>query len=67
MHDCYSLAFLLRIFGLVRPTRLIFLAMGKRCFVMGSIVLCSFPVTEGAARHVLIVAIKDNKIGSVPT
>ena len=30
---------------------------------MGSIVRCSFPVTEGAARHVLIIAIKDNKDG----
>ena len=30
---------------------------------MGSIVQCSFPVIEGAARHACIVAIKDNKIG----
>ena len=29
MHDLYSLVFLLRNFGLVWPTRLIFLAMGE--------------------------------------
>ena len=29
MHDYYSLVFLLRIFGLVRPTRSISLAMGE--------------------------------------
>ena len=29
MHDCYSLIFLLQIFGLVRPTGLIFLVMGE--------------------------------------
>ena len=34
---------------------------------MGSILRCSFPVTEGAARHACIVAIKDNKMGSIPT
>ena len=32
---------------------------------MGSIVRCSFPVTEGAARHACIVAIKDNKMGAI--
>ena len=63
----YSLVFLLRIFGLVRPTRLIFLAMGRGAFVMGSILRCSFPATEGAARHACIVAIKDNKMGAIPT
>ena len=62
----YSLIFLLRIFGLVRPTKSIFLPWEE--------VLCDgfdravfFPVTEGAARHILIVAIKDNKIGSIST
>ena len=30
---------------------------------MGSVVSCSFLVTEEAARHVLIDAIKDNKMG----
>ena len=34
---------------------------------MGSVVRFSFSVTEGAARHILIVAIKDNKVGSIPT
>ena len=34
---------------------------------MGSIVRCSFPVIEGAARHVCIIAIKDNKMGAIHT
>ena len=33
---------------------------------MGSSVRCSFPVIEGAAIHVLIIAIKDNKMWSFP-
>ena len=40
---------------------------GKRCFVMGLVMRCSFPATEGAARHVLIITIKDNKMGYIPT
>ena len=39
----------------------------KRCFVMASILRCPFPVTEGAARHACIVAIKNKKMGSIPT
>ena len=34
---------------------------------MGSVVQCAFPEVEGVARHVLIVATKDNKMGSIPT
>ena len=30
---------------------------------MGSIVRCSFPVTEGAARYILTIASKDNNMG----
>ena len=34
---------------------------------MGSILRCPLPVIEGAARHACIVALKDNKMGSIPT
>ena len=32
---------------------------------MGSILRCSFPVTEGAARHACVVAIKGSKMGFI--
>ena len=35
--------------------------------MMGSIMRCSFPGTEGATRHARTVAIKDKKMGSIPT
>ena len=40
---------------------------GKRCYVMGSILRCPHRVIEGVARHACIVAIKDKKMGSIPT
>ena len=56
----------LRIITLVWPTRLIFLSMEK-CLALGSILMCPFPVTAGAERHVLycIVAIEDKKMGFI--
>ena len=66
MHDCYSLVFLLRNFGLVWPTRLIFLTIGG-VLCVGSILRCPHPVTEGVEMHACIVAIKDKKMGSIPT
>ena len=52
---CVWLSYLCKslwIISLVWPTRLIFLAMEK-CLALGSILRCPFPVTVGAARHVL--------------
>ena len=39
---------------------------GKRCFVMGSILRCSIPVTE-RDRHVCIIATKGKKMGFIHT
>ena len=62
----YSLVFLLGIFSLVRPT--------DRFLLPWEEVLCDgfgraafFPSDRREARHVLIVAIKDNKMGSIST
>ena len=34
---------------------------------MGSILRCPHPVTEGIERHMCIIAMKDKKMGSIPT
>ena len=65
MYDWLSLQSL-PIICLVWPTRLVVLAMGE-VLSFGFDLACPFPVTEGAARHACIVAIKDNKMGSIPT
>ena len=62
----YSLVFILRIFGLVRPTRLIFLSMGRGAlwWVRSD---GAWSQWQKGNRHVCIVAIKDNKMGSIST
>ena len=62
----YSIVFLLRILGLVRPTRSIFFPW-EEVICDGFDRVVFFPSDRRAARHVLIIAIKDNKMGSIPT
>ena len=37
----------------------------EKCLALGSILRCPFPVTVGAARHVLYCAIEDKKMGLI--
>ena len=66
MHDCYSLVFLLRNFGLVWPTRLIFCVMGK-C-VLWWVQSCGAQSQwQKETWHTCIIAIKNKKMESIPT
>ena len=60
----YNLVFLLRIFGLVRPTRSIFLAMGRGALWWVRS-YGAWSQWQKGDRHVCIVAIKDNKTRSI--
>ena len=62
MHDCYSLVFLLRNFGLVWPTRLIFLAMGEVLCDGFNLVALYRSDKVGDKTRICIVAIKDKTI-----
>ena len=62
----YSLIFLLQIFGLVRPTRSIFLAMGRGALWWVRSYGAQSQWQKGTW-HVCIIAIKDNKMGSIST
>ena len=62
MHDCYRFVFLSDLsvwFGKLD----LFILQWERCFVMGSILRCSIPVTERDMTRICIVAIKDKKTG----
>ena len=60
----YSLVFLLRIFGLVRPTRLIFLAMGRGA--LWWVRSCGAQSQwQKETWHACIIATKDKKVGSI--
>ena len=60
----YILAFFLRIFGLVRPTRSIFLSM-ERSALWWVRSYGAWSQWQKGNRHVCIVAIEDNKMGFI--
>ena len=62
----YSLVFLLWIFSLIRPTRSIFLAMGRGALWWVRS-YAAWSQWQKGNRDICIVAIKDNKMGSIPT
>ena len=64
MHDYYSFVFLFDI-DLVRPTRLIFLAMGEVLCDGFNLAVIYIPVTERDKTRICIVAIKDKKMGFI--
>ena len=64
MHDCYSLVFLLRNFGLVWPTRLVSLAMGEM-FSFGFNLAVLDPSDRRGTDTYCIVAIEDKKMGFI--
>ena len=65
MHDCYSLIFLLWNFGLVWPTRLIFVAMGEVLCSGFNLAVSSPSDRKGSEAHICIVATKDKKAGFI--
>ena len=64
MHDYYSFVFLFDI-DLVRPTRLIFLAMGEVLCDGFNLAVIYIPVTERDKTRICIVAIKDKTMGFI--
>ena len=64
MHDLYSFVFLSDLLIWFGQLDCFFLQW-ERCFVVGSILRCSYPLTEGDMTRICIVAIKDKKMGFV--
>ena len=68
MHDYYSLVFLLRNFGFVWLCQLeCFFLQWEEVLCDGFDLAVSSPSDRRVVIHACIVAIKDKKIGSIPT